>query len=285
MTLRLFSLCVAGAFAAAATTNDLLFLDNGEIRLGVKRSSGAGLAWFSAAGSGRNLVNHFDRGRLVQQSYYGRPDGSLWDRQPWTWNPVQGGDWKGRGAPVLELVHGTNWLRSKSIPVHWAAGTDVTNCVMEQSITLTGRVAHVRFRFTCQGGETHPVADQEIPAVFVEPDLDTLVLYDGDRPWTGGALHRSRPGWPNEARRMTEHWAAYVDAAGFGLGAYVPAATNLTCYRFGDGDAKRGACSYFAPLTRFAITPDFRWEYDLWLTLGTVEEIRAAFDRLHRGKR
>ena len=50
---------------------DYLFLDNGQVRLGVKKSSGAGIAWFSMSGSERNLINHWDRGRLVQQSYYG----------------------------------------------------------------------------------------------------------------------------------------------------------------------------------------------------------------------
>jgi len=76
---------------------------------------------------------------------------------------------------------------------------------------------------------------------------------------------------------MTEHWAAYVDSHDFGVGGYVDVATNLTCYRFGSGGAERGACSYFAPLTEFAITPGFIFEYDLYLTLGTSEEIRNVF--------
>lgn len=51
------------------------YLDNGQIRLGVKTASGGGIGYLSVAGSARNLLNHFDRGRLVQQSYYGNPDG------------------------------------------------------------------------------------------------------------------------------------------------------------------------------------------------------------------
>src|SRR5436190_8561687 len=61
-----------------ADTDDFVFLDNSHLKLGVKKSSGAGIAWLSASGSERNLINHFDRGRLVQQSYYGKEDGSLW---------------------------------------------------------------------------------------------------------------------------------------------------------------------------------------------------------------
>lgn len=259
---------------------DYLFLDNGQVRLGVKKSSGAGIAWFSMSGSERNLINHWDRGRLVQQSYYGEKDGSLWDKQPWTWNPVQGGDWKGKPATVLELRNTKDTLYSRSRARHWASGVELTNVVFEQWITLTGTVAHVRFRMTHSGTETHPVSDHEIPAIFVAPDLETLVLYDGDKPWTGGALHRSKPGWPNEARSMTEHWAAYVDRTDFGLGAYVPEATRLTCYRFGDGRADHGACSYLAPLTRFAVTPRKVFTYDVYLAIGKTDALRDRFSRL-----
>ncbi|KIY99089.1 hypothetical protein MNEG_8873 [Monoraphidium neglectum] len=37
--------------------------------------------------TGRNLVNVWDCGRLVQQSYYGCSDGSCWASKPWRWNP------------------------------------------------------------------------------------------------------------------------------------------------------------------------------------------------------
>jgi hypothetical protein len=262
---------------AQTVADDWLFLDNGQLRLGVKKSSGAGIAWLSESGSKKNLVNHFDRGRLIQQSYYGKPDGSLWNKQPWRWNPVQGGDWQGKPAQVLELKSGRDWLSAKTLPKHWASGEDITDAQMEQTIRLVGNVAHVHYRFKYSGNEKHPAHHQEIPAVFVEPQYDTLVLFDGDKPWTNGQLHRSKPGWPNESRKITEHWAAYVDANDYGLGAFVPVAKELTCYRFGRGDAKQGACSYFAPLTTFAIEPGFEWEYDLYLTLGKIDDIRQRF--------
>lgn len=258
-------------------SEDWLFIDNGVVRLGVIKSSGAGIAWFSESGSTNNRVNHWDRGRLVQQSYYGKEDNSLWNKQPWRWNPVQGGDWRGHPAQVLELKSGTNWLHAKTLPKHWASGADLTNTVMEEWITLTGKVAHVHYQFTYTGTESHPKAHQEIPAFFVDPALDTLALYNGDKPWTGGTLHRSKPGWPNESRTLTEPWAAYVGPDDHGIGACVPVARELTCYRFGDGDPKHGACSYFAPLTMFAITPGFKFEYDLYLALGTTETIRETF--------
>lgn len=266
---------------AASRTNDFLFIDNGIIRLGVKKTSGAGIAWFSLSSTNStnhtNVINHWDRGRLIQQSYYGNKDGSLWDKQTWRWNPVQGGHWRGAGAQTLELRFTQTTLYSKTLPKHWASGADLTNTVMEQWITLTGHLAQIRFKFTYTGTETHTAHDQEIPAVFVEPQYKHLVLYNGPKPWTNDKLHRSIPGWPNESRTLTENWAAYVDDTDFGLGVYVPVANRLTCYRFGDGRADHGSCSYFAPLTTFAITPGFTFEYKMHLTIGTLDQIRTRF--------
>jgi len=264
----------------AAGTNAWAFIDNGQVRLGVKQNHGAGIGWFSASGSKRNLINDWDAGRLVQQSYYGEPDGSLWSKKPWRWNPVQGGDWRGHGATVLELRVETNSLYAKTLPKHWASGEDLPDVVMEEWISLTGKVAHVRFKMTYNGTVAHPNTGHEIPAFFAQPDLDTLVLYDGKKPWSDAPVSRSQPGWPNEGRQMAEHWAAYVGEDDFGVGAYVPVAKHLTCYRFGDAKKSRGACSYFAPLINFAITPGKVFEYDVYLTLGKSGEIRDAFHQI-----
>ena len=79
---------------------------------------------------------------------------------------------------------------------------------------------------------------------------------------------------------MTEHWAAYVNTNNFGVGALVPVADTLTCYRFGDGKREHGSCSYFAPVKSFAITPGMKFEYDVWLTIGREAEIRSRFREL-----
>jgi hypothetical protein len=110
------------------------------------------------------------------------------------------------------------------------------------------------------------------------PEFETLVLYDGTNVWKNEAPHRSKPGWPNESRKMTEHWAAYVDEKNWGLGVLVPAAEKLTCYRYAAGqEESKGACSYFAPLTEFAITPGTSYTYDAWLTIGYADKIRERF--------
>jgi hypothetical protein len=268
------------SFALTINTNDWAFLDNGEIRIGVKRISGACIGWLSQSGSNRNVLNYHDQGRFVQQSFYGDADGTFWNKQPWRWNPVQGGDWKGTAAKLVAFKQETNLIYARSLGRHWSGCIDLPDVVFEEWLSLTGRVARVHYRMTYTGEHSHASRDHEIPAVFVEPDLDTLVLYDGAKPWTGDALSRSQPGWPNESRKMTENWAAYVDKNDFGMGALVSIATNLTCYRFGAGQTSaQGACSYFAPLIQFPVTAGKQFDYEVHLTIGTVAEIRDAFQR------
>ena len=182
------------------------FIENSEVKLGVKKSSGGAIGWFSLAGSDQNLVNHYDHGRLIQQSFYGGPDGSKWAKQDWVWNPVQ-----------------------------------------------------------------------EIPAVFVDRSLETLIIGQAD------GVQKLHPDFPNERYPTPKHWAAYVDRENFGLGVCVPQADVLTCYRVAK-PGQKGACSYFAPLARFAIKPGMVFEYDCYLTIGSIEEIQSRFERLSKEK-
>ena len=265
---------------AAINAADWVFIDNGVIRLGVKKTSGAGIGWLSRSGSQENLLNHWDDGRFIQQSYYGKKDGSMWHKKPWTWNPVQGGNYQGHHSEVLELSSDKTTLHARIRPRNWAGGELLTNCEMEETIRLEGAVAIVKFGFRYHGTEVQPVRSQEVPATFVNPAYGTLVVYQGDQPWTGGALTRSQPGWPNQSREIPEGWAAWVNDQNTGIGIFSPVAKELTCYRFGSSPRAAGACSYCAPLVKFAITPGMHFQYEVALTLGTPEEIRDAFANL-----
>jgi len=259
---------------------DWVYLDNGKLRLGVVRSSGGSMAFLAPSGSSRNLLNRFDRGRLVQQSYYGDRDGSLWDKQPWRYNPVQGGDYRGKSSRLLELRSDSTSVYSKSIPLHWATGKELPECVMEQWVTLAGRIVHARFQMTYRGTNAHAARHQEIPAIFVDASLATLVTYTGTAPWTSAALTRRTPGPKNEYLKITENWVAYVDAKDFGVGAYVPVASEATCYRFLGGSGSD--CSYVAPITTFALTPGLTFSYDAYFAIGSLEQLREQFSAIHK---
>jgi hypothetical protein len=282
---RLTAMAVLAAFSGTLlaaepppSSTDWQFLQNADIRLGVKLTSGGAIGWASLAGSDRNLIDHFDRGRLLQQSWYGDPDGSRWGDKPWVWNPVQGGDYRGAPARLLERRLEGETFYAKTLPKHWATGADVPEMTFEEWLTLDGPLARLRFRMTYAGTQTHAERDQEIPALFVDRQFGTLVTYDGPAPWTGAPPKRLSPGFPNEYVDCTEPWAAWVDDRDWGLGLYVPRATRLTCYRVGQ-PGEPGSCSYAAPLVRLAIAPGTVFEYDAFLTIGTLAEIRDRFTR------
>ena len=261
------------------------FLDNGKIRIGVKLSSGASIAWLSTGGAQqRNLLNHWDRGRLIQQSYYGKKDGSMWGKNPWRWNPVQGGEYKGTGAKVIEVKSDENQIYAKTLPKHWATGEDLKDVRMEEWISLNGNIAHVHFKMSYTGTESHPKCGHEIPATFVISQLPNLVFYEGNKPWTNEPLKRVLPGWPNEGHPINENWAAYVGEDDSGMGAYVPIASQITSYRYLVPNNADASCSYFAPVTEFAITPGRVFEYDLFLAIGKTDEIRESFKKIHDAK-
>ena len=274
----IFVIFAFNAFGDESEKPEYAYVDNGAIRLGVDLESGGSVFYFSKSVNRRNLLNHFDRGRFIQQSFYGDKDGSYWGEQEWAWNPVQGGDYKGRPAQLADLACTTNTIYCKTIPRHWASGDEITNSVMEQWISLNEEVAHIRYRFSYNGDHSHNPADQEMPAVFADYALDRLIFYNGDRPWKNDNMTVVVPGWPNEYYKRTEERSAYVNKENRGLGVYTPGTPDITCYRFKGPSGPAGSgCSYFAPIRKFAITKDLRLEYDVFITIGKIDEIRERF--------
>ena len=69
---------------------DDLYLNNGRLQIGIDRERGGAIFHLSDASRRKNLLNHADEGRFVQQSYYGNPDGR------------RGGTRLGAGIPFRE---------------------------------------------------------------------------------------------------------------------------------------------------------------------------------------
>ena len=257
------------------------YLDNGRVRVGIDKSRGACIGFFAESATGRNLLNHYDEGRFIQQSYYGATDGSKWNGKPWVYNPIQGGHHKGKRSRLLEFNRDNKkkTISAKIQPLSWASGVSCPEAIMGVTISLDGSLAKIRFRMDYTGKDQSVVRDQEMPAVFVDAELPNLV-YSED-----GKLKRRIPGWPNQRGKATESWVAYLDDKDWGIGICTPGTETFTCYRF-KGDGKTGptgsACSYVAPLRRFSLQKGLSVDYEVILTIGSLAEIRERFASLRR---
>lgn len=257
-----------------STSSDWEYLDNGLVKIGVDKARGAGIGFFGESKSGRNLLNHFDEGRFVQQSYYGAKDGSFWNKKPWTFNPVQGGSWDGKVSNTLEFSRTNGMLYARIEPRSWSGGQTCPEAIMEQKLTLDGAVARINFKMTFTGEDQGNPRHQEMPAVFVDAALSNLVYQAGEE------LTRRVPGWPNENGKTSGDWVAWLNNEDWGIGIYTPGTPDFTCYRFGSGPTgpEASACSYVSPVRSFALKPGRVVDYDVYLTIGSLDEIRKRFD-------
>ena len=271
-------------FCTEETTPDSksrwVFLDNGELRIGVDTSRGACIGFFGESDTRRNLLNNYDEGRYIQQSYYGAEDGSDWNGKPWCYNPVQGGDWRGNKARVLELTKDRdNSLRAKIEPLSWASGRKCPEAIMTLDLSLHGKIARAIFKMDYTGEDQGPARHQEMPAVFVDAELSQLVYP------SLGTLTRRVPSWPNEYGKSDASWFAYLDENDWGIGICTPGTTDFTCYRFAGNGVKGplgSSCSYIAPLRTFALKSGLTVSYECYLTIGSLGQIKQRVKSVTR---
>lgn len=279
--------CCFALYAGAKGTPDWVYLDNGTVRIGVDKSRGACIGYFGESKTGRNLLNHYDEGRFVQQSYYGQKDGSKWNGQPWVYNPVQGGSWDGKPSRLLEFGKTEDSLYVKVEPRSWSGGALCPEAIMDETITLKDSVARITFKMTYTGEDQGNPRHQEMPAVFVDGALENFFYAKK------GILTNEAPRILDEGGKKgteglglgasTSEWVAYLDDKGWGVGIYTPGTTDFTVYRaLGNGTTgpEGSACSYVAPLRTFALTKNLVVEYNVFITVGTLDEISNRFKEL-----
>ncbi len=136
-----------------------------------------------------NLINRFDPGRLVQQSYYsiikdGYESGEFMGNT-WNYNPVQGGNQFGESSKIVDVVTTNNSLYIKCRPLDWAKpASDITPSYMEATYTLKDGLVDVSCRFVDFYGFKSENTTQEMPAFYCIEPFNRFVYYGGDAPWT-----------------------------------------------------------------------------------------------------
>ncbi len=281
VTLLFATLSIAPCFGAES------YLDNGVIKIGVDLGKGGSITYLSPSGTTSNIINNYDLGRQIQQSYYSgpqpyNPSNNMHPGWPnWPWNPIQTGDVYYNPSLVLTHSNDDQTFYVKCRPMQWALNNVPGECTFESWITLNGKVATVSNRlvnFRTDTVQQFAARDQELPAVYTIGKLFRLVSYAGHAPFTGGAV-TTFPTTPPPWRywRATESWAALLNTTNWGLGVYHPGAVRFiggfsgTPGSGGPNDAPTG---YISPIHQEVIDSNIEYTYTYHLILGTLAEIR-----------
>jgi hypothetical protein len=279
-------------------TPDIQLVENAHIRVGITRKWGGAITHVSIPG-GPNIINSHDLGRQIQQSYYsgppnyqkaGKEKSKAWSTFPW--NPIQTGDAYRNGSQVVDVRISGNSLYVKTIPMLWPMNNDPGECTMETWITLskTSPAFTYKARLTNQRSDKtqYKGGAQEVPAVYVNGPYHHLIMYTGDKPFTGGALRElrndHREDWPWVNSLPTEGWAALVNDAGTGIGVIVPSPIEFHggfSGKRGIGGETDGSTGYMSPIASEVLDHNVVFDYRADFVVGNVSEIRAAAER-HR---
>lgn len=258
---------------------------------------------------GKNLVNNFDVGRLIQQSYYGTKDYEThyWRANEtlayseWHYNPVQAGDAQNGTSRIIDFEVKDNCVYVKAQPRDWATydkdgnlqPSRYTECYVENWYTVSDTYIKVDNRMVDFSGYTHPITTQELPAFYTLSHFNDYYWYSGNSPWIGElTVEKGLPFWGdpsslaettfNYQKSNTETWAAFVNSdSGYGIGLYVP---NADTFKGGivnneatDTNSSSSNTSYFAPLKELQIVCYEPIEYSYLICTGSVENIRSTF--------
>ncbi len=238
-------------------------LDNGIIELRLDLSAGGAISWLSKSGEARNIINNYDRGRQVQQSYYAgnpinrRSEGQHANWSPWRWNPIQAGDVYGNAPIVLDYSNNGDVLYVKTRPLLWDMNNEQAECDFEMWVRLEKNAVFVQNKISVFRTDNIWVtigADQELPAVYTIGDLYKLYTYQGEYPFSQDGLTEVvqylTPGSSWAYWRGTEKWAAHVDETNWGLGIYKADSEWFAGGYYGThgGGAKDASTGYISPL-------------------------------------
>jgi len=253
----------------------VVYLQSKHIKVGLDEKKGGAICYLSTATSSENVINTWDCGRLIQQSYYGSPDNSKWNGNAWVWNPVQGGSWDDMASDTVELRKiSDREAYVKTIPRNWGGCELCTDVVMETSLKLLNNGSlSVRCTMTYSGTKSHIVRHQEIPACFVKSRFSTLVYRDKKSKQVVSAVpHTLTPGLDNLRRAADARWVGYMDPnTKETIFIRSPRATLLTAYRVDiPTNPPESNCSYVAPLMVLAIKGPCTITYDYTISLNEI---------------
>lgn len=251
-------------------------------RVGLRKDWGAAITEVSL--NGTNYVNSDDPGRQIQTS--------LWDANAnyatsWGYNPIESGDHFFDGSPLLASTLQPDSIYTKTQPIQWAPenfgggpGNPILgDAYIEKWISVVhgyNRVFQVHYKITHFGTDFHTDAPQELPVMYVNPNVPDFFYYGGSSPWTNSPLSQfTMPGSCCPILPTPEQWGAYVDATNSGISLYTPGQFPTS------KGFNAGSTLQFTPTCPYSWDPGVVLEFDTFILVGPVNESRAAIYALH----
>lgn len=285
---------------------ELVKISNGKLTLCQDLDRGGSISHIFVGDSFRNMVNIYDEGRYIQQSYYAgnridrKGEGQSPSWSPWSWNPIQGGNFARCGAKIIKHSQTDSTIYIAATPMLWDMDSKEADALMEQWTELHGNMVKVRNRITINSIDSIYMPwrsnDQEIPAVYPISSLKNLHVYLGDKPWTNDTvstvpvkeLSKDFKSFWGSYPAVPEKWMAFTDDSGFGMGVYSPRAQRFLAGRYTsdtNGEENSESTSYIAPLMSSTLKPGDTLEYEYYLILGTVPEMRHMIYELYNSEK
>ena len=206
----------------------------------------------------------------------------------WGYNPIEAGDHFFQGSPVLAsalLPDGS--IYTKTQPIQWAPenfgggpGNPVLgDAYIEKWVSVVpgfNRAFKVHYKITHFGTDTHANKFQELPVMYVNPNVPNFFYYGGTQPWTNGALSQHvMPANCCDILPTSELWGAYVDSSNLGIALYTPQQFPVS----------KGFNAYstlqFTPFCPFTWNPGTVLDFDTYILVGPLHESRAAIYALN----
>ncbi len=154
-----------------------------------------------------NLINTLDRGRYLQQSYYGTSErpyvAGRFNSSDWRYNPVQGGNVGEEPSKVIDYEITDSYIYIKARPLEWEKWSDdhadncqhldsngnpihskiygndvVSDTYVEAWYTFEDGMIKVRNRKVDYSGYPEAYANQEMPALYLIEPLNHFVYND-----------------------------------------------------------------------------------------------------------
>jgi len=284
-----FSLAVNPGVTPTITTTDdgsLFVLEtqtaSDTVRVGLSQSWGGAIIEVSL--NGVDYVNNDDPGRQIQTS--------LWDANAsysplWGYNPIESGDHFYQGSPVLASTLLPDSIYTKTQPIQWAPenfgggpGNPVLgDAFIEKWISVVpgfNRVFKVHYKITHFGSDLHADAFQEAPVMYVNPNVPNFSYYGGSAPWSNGTLSQHTMSFNCCDMLATPgNWGAYVDSTQIGIAVYTP-------QQFPNSKGFNAwSTLQFTPMCPYTWEPGGVLEFDTFILVRQVDEMRAAIYALH----